>query len=354
MADLEQLLVDPNSSIRDAMACMDRGGKGIILVVDSEQHLLGIVTDGDMRRAILHNTDFDKPIEVVMNRNPLVAPPGRSAQELLRLMDEGKGQFIVNQLPIVDEEGQVVELVLRSDLVTQRRLSIPAVIMAGGYGTRLRPLTDETAKPMLDVNGRPVVEWVVESLQQAGIRNVIIATHYRAESIRQHFGDGQDFGVHIDYIHEEKPSGTAGPLALLNPWSQPLLVVNGDILTLVDYQAMLRYHKRHKAEMTVGVREYHLQVPYGVVEVDDVKIQRLTEKPTLRYLVNAGIYLLEPSVRNYIPQGDFSDMTDVTSHLLADGRSVVAFPVCEYWIDIGEHNDYAQAQQDMRNRGSKE
>jgi len=350
MPEVKDVLVSPQSSIRETMACIDRNGKGIALVVDEKRHLLGTVTDGDIRRAILRAVNLDEPVEKVMNHQPLVAALGLPREELLRLMDEGKKTFAVNQLPIVDDKGHVIDLIVRTDLIGKGRLPVTAVIMAGGRGTRLRPLTDEIPKPMLLVDGRPIMERIIEGLRQAGIHRIFVTTYYKAEAITKHFGDGRDFGVQLEYIHEERLSGTAGSLALLSKWEQPLLVINGDILTTVDYRAMLRYHQKHEADMTVAVREYHLQVPYGIVEVDDARIKMLTEKPTLRYLVNAGIYLLEPSVRSCFTQDEFLNMTDVIGRLLTDGKAVVAFPVREYWIDIGQHPDYEQAQEDAQNR----
>jgi len=351
MTEVDRFFIPPSASIREAIACIDRNGKGITLVVDDERHLLGTVTDGDIRRAILHAISLDEPVEKVMSRQPLVAPPGLSEEEILHLMDKGKKTFTVHQLPIVDSTGQVIDLVVRSDLVSTELLPVSAVIMAGGLGSRLRPLTDNTPKPMLPVNGRPLMEWIVEGLQQAGIRHIIVTTHYKAEAISHHFGDGQRFGVQIEYVHEDKLSGTAGALALVPPWNQPLLVINGDILTRVDYRAMLHYHQRHQANITVAVREYRVEVPYGIVEIDDVMVRKLTEKPSLQFFVNAGIYVLEPLVRGYTTKGKFLNMTDVIGYLLADAKPVVGFPVREYWIDIGQLADYDRAQNDMENRG---
>lgn len=348
MVELSKFLVTPENTLREVMACIDGNTKGIALVVDKKRHLIGTVTDGDVRRAILRGVAMDVTIDKIMNRNPLSAPQGLSAKELLRIMDEGKKETYVNHIPTVDEQGRVVDLVTRFDLLGSRRLPISAVIMAGGYGMRLRPLTDETPKPMLEVGGRPTIEWIIEGLREAGIHHIIIATCYKADAIMKHFGDGSSFGVKVEYIYEENLTGTAGPLGLLRSWSQPLMVVNGDILTRVDYRAMLDYHREHRADMTVAVREYHLQIPYGIVEIEDVKIQGLNEKPFLRFFVNAGIYLLEPVLYSYINQGEFLDMTVLIGSLLKEGRAVIGFPVREYWIDIGQEVDYGQAQEDLR------
>lgn len=348
MVELSKFLVTPENTLREVMACIDGNKKGIALVVDKKRHLIGTVTDGDARRAILRGMALDAPIDKIMNRDPLSAPPGLSAKELLRVMDEDKKETDVNQLPVVDEQGRVVDLVTRFALSGSSRLPISAVIMAGGYGMRLRPLTDETPKPMLEVGGRPAIEWIIKGLREAGIHHIIITTCYKADAIMQHFSDGSSFGVKIEYIYEEQLSGTAGPLGSIPPWKQPLLVVNGDILTRVDFRAMLNYHQEHKADMTVAVREYHLKIPYGIVEMEDVNLRGLSEKPSLRLFMNAGIYLLEPILQSYITKGEFLDMTALIESLLDKRRSVVGFPVREYWIDIGREVDYGQAQEDLK------
>ena len=354
MVELARFLVAPDSSVNEVMACIDRGTKGIALVVNQEQHLIGTVTDGDIRRAILAGMDLSSQATELLKRkvdlpypHPVTAPVGTSRADLLHLMR----QHNIRHIPLLDKNGKVVDLSILEDLLPESSLPVTAVIMAGGYGSRLRPLTDETPKSMLYVGGRPIVEWIIQGLRQAGIRRIIVTTHYKAEAITQHLSDGRDFGVQIEYVHEERLSGTAGSLGLLVPWHQALLVMNGDILTRIDFRAMLHYHQEHKADMTVAVREYHLEVPYGIVEMEDVKLRGLNEKPSLRFFVNAGIYLLEPLVHSYTTKGEFLDMTDLIVRLLDDKRLIVGFPVREYWIDIGQHADYEQAQEDMNNRG---
>lgn len=352
-ADISALSVRSDSSIGQAIACIDRNQKGIALVVDEERHLIGTITDGDIRRAILAGLDLSVQVAEILKRkadspysHPVTAPAEASHSALLHLMR----QHSIRQIPLLSTDGRVEDLVVLDDLVSAGSLDVTAVIMAGGLGSRLRPLTDKTPKPMLHVGGRPLMEWIVEGLRQAGIYHIVVTTSYESEIIVRHFGDGQRFGVGIEYVHEEQLSGTAGSLRLLPPWQQPLLVINGDILTRVDFRAMLHYHQEHTADMTTAVREYHLQVPYGVVEMDDARIRTLTEKPSLRFFVNAGIYLLEPSVRSCLPEDGSLDMTDLIQRLLRDNRRAVGFPVREYWIDIGQQADYEQAQDDMRGK----
>jgi NDP-sugar pyrophosphorylase family protein len=226
-------------------------------------------------------------------------------------------------------------------------VALSAVIMAGGYGTRLRPLTDDMPKPMLPVGDRPLLERTVRRLREAGIQDVRVTTHYLGDRIASHFGDGKAFGVDITYLNEDRPLGTAGALALVNRPAGPLLVMNGDILTNLNFHALLAFHREHRADATVAVRKYDLTVPYGVVECEGTQVKALQEKPTERFLVNAGIYLLEPTVLGCIPPGERFDMTELIQVLLQQGRTVVSFPIVEYWLDIGRAEDYERAQSDV-------
>jgi dTDP-glucose pyrophosphorylase len=325
---------------------LDHAGAGILLLCEDDRKLVGVLTDGDIRRAILRGVSFDEPCISIASQKPVVAPPHVSASEALHLMDHSR-DFVVNHLPVVDAEGRAVDLLLRRDLVTEDQLALSAVIMAGGFGTRLRPLTEELPKPMLPLGGRPLMERIIEQLRQAGIRRVNVSTHYRSDEIIEHFGDGQAFGVEIKYVTEDCPLGTAGALGLMEIPNEPLLVINGDILTRVDFRAMLDFHREQLADMTVAVRQHEFRVPYGVVETDGVTITGISEKPVMRHFINAGVYLLNPEVCQFIPNGQPYDMPDLISRLVTEGRRVVSFPVREYWLDIGQVKDYQKALADI-------
>jgi dTDP-glucose pyrophosphorylase/CBS domain-containing protein len=352
MCKIQDHLINPQSTIRECMTCIDGNSKGIALVVDSERRLLGTISDGDIRRAILKGTDLDAPVQTLLIESkrvaghpPVTARTGTTDADLLQLMNkEG-----VRQIPIVDEESHVVDISFLTDLVREYELPMTAVVMAGGFGHRLRPLTEQTPKPMLPIGDRPMLERTIEQLRNTGIRRVSLTTHYKAEVISDHFGNGKDFGVTINYVHENQPLGTAGAIKLLEFSEDPLLVINGDILTHVDFRAMLAYHQKHEACLTVGVRQYDLQVPYGVMECDGAKILKVSEKPKLQFLVNAGIYLLDPNARNYIPSDRKFDMTDLIQSLISEKRNVISFPILEYWLDIGQHSDYEKAKSDFAN-----
>ena len=322
------------------------------MVVDDDHHPLATVTDGDIRRAILSGINLDLSVQVLLEQRPLdlrrapiMAPEGTGAAELLRMMAD----LSFRHVPIVDSSGRVVEIALLTELLREYELPVTAVVMAGGYGTRLRPLTEELPKTMLPVGDRPLLELIIEQLSQAGIRRVSLTTHYKKDIIAQHFGNGYDFGVEIQYVEEDHPLGTAGALSLLNASEGPLLVVNGDILTRVDYRAMLDFHQGYGAEMTVAVREHEFLIPFGVVETDGVVITGISEKPVVRRFINAGIYLLNPEVCRDIPTGQTYDMPDLIARLVVEGRRVVGFPVHEYWLDIGQAEDYQRAITDVGN-----
>lgn len=345
--DIQTLCTSPQSSIRQAMVCIDHGGRGIALITDQEQRLVGTITDGDVRRAMLAGVDLDTSVSMLLARKasslhsrPVTALLGTSSTTLLQLMRD----HVIHQIPLLDPEGRVAGLVTLNELLPFAHPPIQAVVMAGGFGMRLRPLTDDLPKPMLPVGDRPLIEYIVTRLGDAGIRQVSITTHYKPETIVQHFGNGQKFGVNIDYVNEERPLGTAGALGLIPPWQATLLVMNGDILTRLNYSAMMDFHREHHAVMTVAVRRYEVQVPYGVVDIEGVDICRLSEKPRLPFFVNAGVYLLEPSVRQYIPAQKRFDMTELIAQLLFEKQRVVSFPISEYWLDIGQHADYQKVQ----------
>ncbi|MFQ5934583.1 MAG: nucleotidyltransferase family protein [Dehalococcoidia bacterium] len=345
---LESALVGPDWPIRQVMVHIDRNSQGLVLVVDEDRRLLDTVTDGDIRRAILGGIDLDVPVETLLGRErptgrkPVTAPAGTNPGELIRLMNE----HLIRHVPILDAEGRVLDIAVMGELVREHELPITAVVMAGGYGTRLRPMTDDVPKTMLPVGDRPVLERIVEGLRKSGIRRVNLTTHYKKEVIANHFGDGREYGVEISYVEENQPLGTAGALGLLEKSKEPLLVINGDILTRLDFRAFVDFHREHQADMTVAVRQHEMQVPFGVVETEGVRVTQISEKPVLRHLMNAGIYLLDPGVRRYIPSGERYDMTDLIDRLIAEGRRVVSFPVTEYWMDIGQLQDYEKAQSD--------
>jgi dTDP-glucose pyrophosphorylase len=348
--DLTNICAAPDITIHQAISQMEISRIGVVLIVDAEHRLLGTITDGDIRRAVLANTDLDQPVSAVLplketspSAGPITAGMGADEGILIGLFREHR----IRHLPLVDVENRVVALVTPEEFISEQRTLPQAVVMTGGMGTRLSPLTIETPKSMLPIGDRPLLEIIVQQLHEAGIQQVNLSVHHKSEKITEHFGDGSNFGVDINYVTEDLPLGTAGGLGLMEKPKDTLLVMNGDILTQVNFHDMLAYHRENNADLTLAVQQYTVQLPYGVVECDGPVVRNLTEKPETNFLVNAGMYLLEPVVHGFIPKGEQCDMTELIQRVLDDGLTVVAFPLREYWVDIGEHADYEKANRDV-------
>ena len=349
-SDLSLLCINLDKPLREAIAQMDRSGLGIVLVVNEEKRLVGTITDGDVRRAVLGNLNLGQPVSVFLRRKegslyerPITAPAAAGRATFLRLLQDHN----ISHLPLLDDGERVVGLITVDEFVPNRVLPLRAVVMAGGRGSRMLPLTENLPKPMLPVGSRPLMEIIIQQLKDAGIKRVHVTTHHKSEKISEHFGDGRDFGVELNYVTEDRPLGTAGALGLMEVPRETVLVINGDILTQMDFRAMLAFHREQQGDLTIAVRQYDIRIPFGVVECQGAAVTRITEKPLLNWFVNAGIYLLEPVVYSYMPNGKPFDMTDLIQRLLADGRRVVSFPVREYWLDIGIPDDYQKAQSDV-------
>jgi len=348
--DISKLTVPAQSSLRTVMQCVNASARQIALVIDNEGRLAGTITDGDIRRAILDSLPLESPVSALLVEKkikiPITAEIGTDEKDLLQLMRNHS----VRHIPLLNTNGIPEDLVTLEQLLPKTVPPMRAVIMAGGFGSRLRPLTDEIPKPMLPVGGTPLMELTLSRIRNAGIRRVNVTTHYKPEKIIEYFGDGEKFGLELKYVNEECPLGTAGSLALIEEAPEALLVINGDILTDTDFKAMLEFHQEHTASLTIAVRKYDFSVPYGVVEIDgEVGVQKLVEKPTFSVFVNAGIYLLAPEVRPFIPRdGKRLDMTDLIAILLERKQRVISFPLHEYWLDIGQPDHYVQAQEDIR------
>lgn len=337
-----------HQSVREVAQLIDQSGEGVAAVVDAVGRLLDVVTDGDLRRASLDNVALEASIGVLLAHKhatgrgpPIVCAPGEAPPIWRRLMIEND----IRHLPIVDNDGQLRGLVTWFDLA-ERPVTEPlrAVIMAGGLGTRLRPITNEVPKPMLEVGGRPILERIVASLNKVGIKDLVITTHYLPERIRSHFGDGDQFGVRIEYVHEPSPRGTAGALSFVETANQPTIVINGDIVTDLNFRALVDFHVDHNAALTVSVADYVMRVPYGVVEHNGVDVTGISEKPQFTMRINAGIYVVSPEVMRLVPAEGHFDMTDLVEKLRQLGLKVACFPIREEWLDIGRPEDLQRAQ----------
>lgn len=319
-------------TIRDAIETIDRGAVQIALVVDEHQHLLGTLTDGDVRRGLLRGEALDSPVERVMNRSFRSLPVDATEHEALALMR----RETLHQVPVLDEHGRIVQLYLLEDLLRRESLPNTVVLMAGGEGRRLRPLTEDCPKPMLPVGGKPLLEIILEQCIDAGFEQYYISVNYLRNHVKDYFRDGTPWGIRIHYLEEEEPLGTAGALSLLpeRP-TNPILVINGDVLTRVNFSRLLHFHMENQAVATVAVREHLTEIPYGVIHIDGEQVHHIEEKPVMNHHITAGIYMLDPDVLDWVSPNEFLDMPDLIAQVIKNGQCVVAFPIHEYWRDVG-------------------
>ncbi|MGE4294595.1 MAG: nucleotidyltransferase family protein [Campylobacterales bacterium] len=345
MKSVENIKLLTSATIKEALGVINRGAIQIALVVDKGDRLLGTITDGDIRRGLLKGLDLASPIEGIYFRTPTVAKVSDTKEEILRTALAKK----LHQVPVVDNEGCVVGIIEVDDLVRPNRKANKVVLMAGGLGSRLGELTKETPKPMLHVGNKPILQTIIENFAKYGYTHIVIGVNYLSHVIEEYFGDGGRFGVNIEYVHEEKRMGTAGALSLMrNLLDEPFFVMNGDLLTNVNFEHLHDFHLAQKAVATMAVREYDFQVPYGVVNVENGRIQSIIEKPVHKFFVSAGIYMLSPEALESVPNGEFFDMPSLFEKLVGANKVATSFPIHEYWLDIGRINDYERAQGDYR------
>ena len=352
-SDHTRILIRAEDTLRRAIEIIDAGTIQIALVADEAGRLLGTVTDGDIRRGILRGARLDEGVGQVMNTHPVTARRGASREELLALMTSRA----VKQVPLVDEEGRAVGLelldnLLRAPLVKEN----PVIVLAGGQGSRLHPITASTPKPLLKVGDRPVLELILQQLHAYGFYWVFISVNYLGSQIEEYFGDGQRHGLSISYLRESEPLGTAGPLALVpRPLELPCIVVNADLLTKVNFSHMLDFHREGGFQLTVGVKEYPFQLPFGVLATQGDRVVGFREKPAETRLINAGVYVVDPSLFEMVPRGTRYDMNDLIEGVISQpDKQVGAFLIREYWMDIGTATDFQQAQWDYREHFTSE
>ncbi len=338
------LCVPPGTSVRLTLDAITKNGRQVALVTDPDDRLLGIVTDGDVRKALLRGVSLDSPVAASMNASPITGPAGLGRGGATALMRTRR----IRHLPLVDEAGRLQDVIFLDDLLARAPLPAAAVIMAGGMGTRLRPLTEETPKPLLRVGGRPLIEIMIERLERSGIERVLVAVHHKSEMIRAALGDGGRLGVRLSYVDEPERLGTIGALTLIRPpLEEAFFVINADILTKCDFRAMWEFHRAEGARMTVGVSLHQVDIPYGEFTLHGTRISRVEEKPRKEFPVNAGIYLLDPSLTDLIPEGRYFDATDLIRVCLERELPVSAYLIREYWLDVGRHDDLRRADRDV-------
>lgn len=348
-ANIKNYFVSPDTTVKTVIGVIDNNNDGIALVVDSDGKLVGTVTDGDVRRLMLAKGSIEKPCKNIMSKKPITASLDASDDFLRKLISKHR----LNCIPLIDSDGIPQDLIRIGELINGSSRSDFAVIMAGGEGKRLLPLTKNTPKPMIVVGDHPHLENIIENLKKCGITKIFISVNYKAQVIEEYFGNGEKFGVEIVYLKESKKLGTAGALSLLPdlPLSS-LLIVNGDVVSEIDFARLLDFHKQHECTMTVAGREYHINVPYGELVLAHQYLVGIEEKPKKSFLCNAGIYVVKTHVLRFVPSDEVYDMTDLVKDIIREGLPIVAFPLRESWIDIGKEEDLNRAREEWNSKNN--
>lgn len=345
MQDIQKITILANSTITEAIQIFgSHDGLRLLIVKDENNKFIGIITDPDIRRGLIKGLKLDDNISVITNHSPIVAHISTSKEELLHLASKHN----IHEIPLKDDSGEIVEIISIASLIKPASYSNPIIIMAGGLGTRLRPLTDTLPKPMLKVGSKPILQIILERFRQQGFRNIFLCVNYKSHIIEEYFGDGAKYGLNITYIKEEKRMGTAGALSLIPNLHEDFIVMNGDILTDIDFTKMLTFHHSNYSHATMGVREYTTQIPYGVVNTHENQIVSIEEKPSLNFKVSAGIYVLSPTILSLIPQDKFFDMPSLFETSLAQkDYNILSYLIEDYWIDIGRKEEYDRANNEI-------
>ncbi len=342
----KNFLLNHNSTIKDSINAIEKGKLKIALVLNEDNKLFGTICDGDIRRGILKNYDLNDQITKIVKKNCLTANKNTSQKDLDSIMKENK----ISHIPILNDEGIFIGIEVEEEYlpnISFSSLTNSALIMAGGKGTRLRPLTNNCPKPMLKIQGKPILEIIIERCISSGIRNFFISVCYLSNQIMDYFGDGSKWNVNIEYLTENSPLGTAGALTLLpKNIKHPILIINGDVLTRARFRDIFRYHDEHNAEITICAREHILSSPYGVIEVEGISYKSMIEKPSFKQLVNAGIYVVNPNLISSIQKNKYLDMPDLIDDQKSKNKNILVYPIHEYWIDIGKPDLLNQATYD--------
>jgi dTDP-glucose pyrophosphorylase len=338
--NFDNIKLNKIATVKDALKTIDKGTMRIAIVVNEDDEVMGVINDGDIRRALLNGYTLDSIIENIYNKSSIICTINQTKEEIFKIAIKNR----VYQIAIVDDNNFLVDIQEIGQMLKKTKRPNKVILMAGGLGTRLRPLTKDTPKPLLKVGNKPILETIIESFSKYGFTDIVISVNYKSKMIKDYFGDGNNFNVNIKYLDENTRLGTAGALSLLKEQpNEPFFVMNADLLTNVDFIKLLDFHSQENSIATMCVREYDFQVPYGVIETNNSEILAITEKPVHSFFVNAGIYILSPRVLELIPLNKFYDMPTLFNKLIELNKTVLSFPIHEYWLDIGQINDYKQA-----------
>ena len=345
MNDWKDSLIREQATIRDAIETIDESSFQVAIVTDEKLKLLGIITDRDVRRGVLKGIPLSESIDHIINRNPRVASENDDKKKRLAILKKTK----FRHLPIVNPDGVLTGVEILDSIKDASRQDVSIVIMAGGTGSRLQTLTRDCPKPLLKVGDKPILETILNNFTSYGYSKFYISVNYKADMIEDYFGDGHDFDAEIEYLRESEKLGTAGALTLLpHKPTHPVIVMNADLLTKINFKHLLDFHIHQDVYGTMCVRKYDFQVPYGVVQIKDQNIVRIDEKPVHQFFVNAGIYVLQPEVLALIPRDTYFDMTELFDKIIEKRYSTTVFPVREYWLDIGQTDDFKRANGDFK------
>ena len=346
--DMRPYFLRPEATLKEAFKTIENNRGNIALIVDPDEKLMGLVTDGNIRRGLLNGLDLKAKVLNVMTEKMISLRSSlyslRSTAEALMIKHD------IQQIPVVNEKGIAIDLLLRKDFNNHVLSQLPSVvIMAGGLGSRLLPLTKETPKPMLKIGETPMMEIVLSRCIRSGLKNFYFAVNHLKEQIIEYFGDGTKWGVSIEYLEEEKPLGTAGALKLLpKNLNNSLLVLNGDVLTDLNISNLIKFHIEHDSQATICVREYLQNIPFGVVSLDGEQVLEIKEKPSFRHYINGGVYVLNPEIVKLISNGVKVDMPDLINLALDKNYKVSAYPIHEYWLDVGIPETFKKAKKDWK------
>lgn len=346
MKSVKDIKINRDATINEALKTISKGTFQIAIVVDKKNKLLGTLTDGDIRRGFLKGLNINSSIKSIFVKNPIIVKKNFSKEKLLSIALSEK----IYQIPVVDNNRRLIGIHILDELIKSKTKSNKVVIMAGGKGMRLRPLTKNIPKPMLKVGKKPILQIILEKFKESGYKNFVICVNYKSKVIQDFFGDGMKFGVKITYIHEKIKMGTAGALSLLKKnmkINEPFFVMNGDLLTNLNFEKLLDFHQNHNSKATMCIREYNIESPYGEVQLSKENIIGINEKPSHKFFVNAGIYILDPKCINLIPKR-FYDMPTLFKKIIDKKEKVISFPLGEYWLDVGRINDFKKANDDYR------
>ncbi|WP_373519499.1 nucleotidyltransferase family protein [Pricia sp.] len=344
MRNFRDHIILSESTVKQALVKLnDLASDAILFVADKEDVLLGSLTDGDIRRGLIKGISIENTVNEVIQHNPKFVRKGE--QHIEKIIEYREGQYKI--LPVVDHENRIVNVI--NFRVLRSYLPVDAVIMAGGIGSRLRPLTEDTPKPLLKIGGKPIMEHNLDRLTLYGIDDYWVSVKYLGEQIEDYFGNGMSKNINIKYVWENEPMGTIGAVSKIEDFRHDyVLLTNSDILTNLDYEHFFLDFKKQEADLSVVTIPYQVNIPYGVLETSNGHVVSLKEKPTYTYYSNGGIYLIKKSALSYLPKSTFFDATDLMKALIADCKKIISYPLSGYWLDIGKHEDFEKAQRDLQ------